>query len=103
MVRTVIREHQTISQVNQRAARVCGDIVRHGEKDLEISRALATEIVGHCMTFPGPVIVRYQIILRGRETVYGSEPRARRGSSQVKLTDCHGFLPSCYSNRRCGF
>lgn len=25
-------------------------------KDLEISRALATEIVGHCITFPGPVI-----------------------------------------------
>jgi hypothetical protein len=74
MVRTVIREHQTISQVKQRAARVCGDIVRHGEKDLEISRALATEIVGHCITFPGPVIYGTKLFyVEGRRSMVVSQ------------------------------
>lgn len=91
---------QAISQVNQRAARVCGDIVRQAEKDLEISRALAAEIVGHCMAFPGPLFTIPNCLRWKRDGLY-SEPKARRGSSQVKLTDYHGFRLSCYSNRRC--
>lgn len=102
MVCRGIREHQTISWIRRRAARVCGGIVRHGEKDLEISSAFAAETVGHCMTFSWAGHLRYQIVLRGRETVDVAGQRQGVVLLKVKLPDCHGLLPFCYSNRRCG-
>jgi hypothetical protein len=61
---------KTISYVSQRAARVCGDIFRHGEKDLEIASAFAAESVGSLPDVSWAGHLRYRIVERGRETIY---------------------------------